>query len=30
MSTSIPGCDGLSFDAVAARTLAVAERVRRR
>ena len=30
MSTSIPGCDGLSFDAVAARTLAVAERARRR
>ena len=30
MSTSIPGCDGQTFDDVAARTLAVAERVRRR
>ena len=29
MSTSIPGCDGQTFDDVAARTLAVAERVRR-
>jgi len=28
LSTSIPGCDGLSFDEVAARTLTVAEQVR--